>query len=935
MRVAPDLEAGETKADDLPIDAELELAKARAGPVLGADRADQPRTSVDSVDTGPRRSLTSMIGFRSASGEDSTRNTTKIGKKKKAKGKRKYSFMPAISYMSDDRTSFVQDHKRLQTLKSQSSRNMNGSGQNKKRKVRAVVDQPWIQAVSHACLALTLFLPDIWIVMNVSNSQDVILNTILVTCMTLFVIEMILTYYAKPSYNYRSFFFWMDVIGTLSILIDITWIVGRDTNFAQDGTTLRVARLAKLGAKSSRLARLVKVFKYLRKKQREMDNSGETSTVISRKLGNIVATRVACLVLFLVVVSPFLQVNTFDYSQRSMVNQLQEYHNNQQFNFTANQWNQVVTQYWDFYSAESSEARFVISVPLKVTVENLDQEQCPTGERWVSWQRNEGCSWDWTSRSGTVRAAHKLQYNKGGVTVHYDITTQQREDAGAAMILIVIVVLLLLSFSASFNLAVERLVVLPIQRIMGKLQRTASAVMTSLSDLPDQEDADLDISNSNNRMTETDMLEIMVNKLTRVVNNAMSNSVDQLVDSEQVDEHTEKWLNEYSNEMGTGTYSRRVTAGSARINRLVSEHAGLPVTLEVLNSFELDVLSLEAQDLKYVIEAMFSNFHLDTEFEIPIGVMDNFLKRVQTKYRQEPSYHNWYHGVDVAHTTYRLLAETRAEQFFDKSEILALLTAAVAHDVNHPGVNNGFLIKTSDKLAIKYNDRSPLENMHCATLYEILHDDECNIMRNLKPETFIEVRKQVLTCILNTDMAFHVQNLGELQNFYELYGPAVLEFMDKLDSNEDAVVPECLHDKKHRILLQESFLHCADLSNPIKPLHVYKKWVDRVTEEFFSQGDAEKEMGMAPSPMCDRDSTNIPNMQVNFIDFVIVPMFSCLFMLFPKHLLFLANNLKHNHAAYVDERVGELPDDSPEIEKLVKRKAALDEKLSFLDFSAY
>ena len=32
-------------------------------------------------------------------------------------------------------------------------------------------------------------------------------------------------------------------------------------------------------------------------------------------------------------------------------------------------------------------------------------------------------------------------------------------------------------------------------------------------------------------------------------------------------------------------------------------------------------------------------------------------------------------------------------------------------------------------------------------------------------------------------------------------------------------------------------IHCSDLSNPTKPLDIYRLWVDRITEEFFIQGD--------------------------------------------------------------------------------------------------
>lgn len=50
----------------------------------------------------------------------------------------------------------------------------------------------------------------------------------------------------------------------------------------------------------------------------------------------------------------------------------------------------------------------------------------------------------------------------------------------------------------------------------------------------------------------------------------------------------------------------------------------------------------------------------------------------------------------------------------------AFLLSAISHDLGHPGVNNPFLINTLDKLAIRYNDKSILENMHVAKAYQII-----------------------------------------------------------------------------------------------------------------------------------------------------------------------------------------------------------------------
>lgn len=57
-------------------------------------------------------------------------------------------------------------------------------------------------------------------------------------------------------------------------------------------------------------------------------------------------------------------------------------------------------------------------------------------------------------------------------------------------------------------------------------------------------------------------------------------------------------------------------------------------------------------------------------------------------------------------------------------------------------------------------------------------------------------------------------------------------------------------------------VHCADLSGPTKPLHLYRRWCDRIMEEFFQQGDKEREAGLEISPMCDRNNATIEKSQV-------------------------------------------------------------------------
>jgi len=57
-------------------------------------------------------------------------------------------------------------------------------------------------------------------------------------------------------------------------------------------------------------------------------------------------------------------------------------------------------------------------------------------------------------------------------------------------------------------------------------------------------------------------------------------------------------------------------------------------------------------------------------------------------------------------------------------------------------------------------------------------------------------------------------------------------------------------------------VHCADLSNPTKPLYLYRQWTDRIMEEFFRQGDLERDEGLEVSPMCDRYAASVDQTQV-------------------------------------------------------------------------
>ena len=120
-------------------------------------------------------------------------------------------------------------------------------------------------------------------------------------------------------------------------------------------------------------------------------------------------------------------------------------------------------------------------------------------------------------------------------------------------------------------------------------------------------------------------------------------------------------------------------------------------------SWDFDVFEVPAEDLPRLLLSFFEDLGLVRD-EDHRGALGALLSIAQRHYVERNPYHNFQHCVDVTHATFMMLLGTRGA--VTDLECYALLLAAVAHDLEHPGVNNAYLIKTRDPLAITYNDVS-------------------------------------------------------------------------------------------------------------------------------------------------------------------------------------------------------------------------------------
>ena len=66
---------------------------------------------------------------------------------------------------------------------------------------------------------------------------------------------------------------------------------------------------------------------------------------------------------------------------------------------------------------------------------------------------------------------------------------------------------------------------------------------------------------------------------------------------------------------------------------------------------------------------------------------------------------------------------------------------------------------------------------------------------------------------------------------------------------------------------------CADLGHGAKQLAIHLKWSSLVLQEFFAQGDKERQLDLPVSPLCDRNTAMLPQVQSGFLSFLVTPVF--------------------------------------------------------------
>jgi len=139
-------------------------------------------------------------------------------------------------------------------------------------------------------------------------------------------------------------------------------------------------------------------------------------------------------------------------------------------------------------------------------------------------------------------------------------------------------------------------------------------------------------------------------------------------------------------------------------------------------------------------------------------------------------------------------------------------------------------------------------------LQRLLEEDGgCNLFSKMAVDRVHQARQLMITLILGTDSSKH---LAELSAFRVRIGA------DSFDPISDIA--------DQHITLGMIF-RAADIGHSAKDWPLHETWSYRVVQEFHEQGDEEKRLGLAVSPLCDRDGFDMSGSQCGFLQFICLP----------------------------------------------------------------
>ncbi|KAI0725328.1 HD-domain/PDEase-like protein [Fomitopsis betulina] len=332
-----------------------------------------------------------------------------------------------------------------------------------------------------------------------------------------------------------------------------------------------------------------------------------------------------------------------------------------------------------------------------------------------------------------------------------------------------------------------------------------------------------------------------------------------------------------------------------------------------------------------LLQALFRIEGMQEAVGVPVNRLGAFLQHLQHMYRQANSYHNFHHALDVFQATYHFLyragmvppvsivlqpdsrtwksdrerTDRSLVSCLQEQDLFALLIASIGHDVGHPGLSNAFMKNAKTPLAVVYDDKSVLEQMHYSLILQIMrHNGLASLLD--RPGSGQAMRKLLLGTVLATDMSVHAEFMA---NFQEL------------------VAGHDVGEHKRRVLVCQALIKCADISNPSRPYTVSKHWAAALESEWTSQLLLEQHLHLPATVKPSDHPLGQAKGQVFFISAFAKPLFELVSQGIPE-LEEFAQQCKENLAIWTERSEHLTAEESPSPQSNASQTQRVEEFLS-------
>eukprot|EP00913_Durusdinium_trenchii_P033424 g31292.t1 len=545
-----------------------------------------------------------------------------------------------------------------------------------------------------ACLIFALFGGGLFVIMDIPDDPGIpILDTLMIIVMILFVLEMIINGIVDYKTYPWSFFFIMDGVGTVSMIFEISTLLGTGGKMqvatgSVDAMLIRTARAAKVGARVGRLSKLMKCISYyLKDKDKRLEESANPAE--AKKLSGRLKRK---------------EQNRWSLGEDSVTEMMTFYASG-----TAN--------YFP-YQIDGFAEEVTLPDQREVTIPGTSLLANQASPRQLSdvyritvqcrFERSPGCPG----------------------FLYFNFYSPRRIEVALDMGLAAFIILLMIFVSANLNQTLHKLVVQPMESMLSVVKDNASQLLKQFG-LEDDMDS-WGRGEADEDLEETELLEGIFKKFARLASLAAGRNEATAEELAGMDESARGVMMEMMNvqvstvpaggdaqntNLRASAYSAPTgSEGAEEANQVtalvelpdVPVIASLPVTRDLIESWDLDVLDLDTEgQTKVAIHIFFDSTIGKTtgRYWSEALTFKRFEKVVKAGYNNLP-YHNYTHACDVLHTVYRMICLTSARTWLGSVDIYALLVAALCHDIGHHGRTNPFLVELGDELALRYNDKS-------------------------------------------------------------------------------------------------------------------------------------------------------------------------------------------------------------------------------------